>query len=319
MKSLKKNIWIFGGTGFIGDALVKKLSENENNRLHLLLHKNRPFKSLEHTNTFTGSLQDFDPAWFLKYPPDVIFHLARPAGGNHLSRSYAARSGLKANRKIIHILRDLYKPPVIVYVSGSLMFGTRDKETPAMEDSALAPVSFAASYFRLESPWIEAGKNEILDVRMARPGWIVGPSSWFVEFFWKPYLVSGKVPFYGDGNQQMSVIHLEDCAGLIASLGNAEERYRSLNIFCGPIVTQNEFSAQMAGLLNTETTRIPFNKIVRKYGRTVSMALTSSIPMGTIYNEIYNHYSFKYPDLKSILVNIIGILKNKQEILSKTP
>lgn len=319
MNTLQKNTWIFGGTGFIGDALVKKLSEDESNRLHLLIHKKRSFKSLEHINTFSGSLQDFDPSWFLKYPPDIIYHLARPAGGNNFSRFLAARTGQKANRRLIQILRDLHKPPVIVYVSGSLMFGPRANGALAFEDSALAPVSFAASYFRLETPWIEAGKRGVLDVRMARPGWIVGPSSWFEEFFWKPYLASGRVPFYGDGIQQMSVIHLEDCAGLIAALGNAKEQSRGLNIFCGPILSQSEFSSQMAGLLNTETTRIPINKIVRKYGKTVAMALTSSIPMGTRYKEIYKGCGCKYPDSEAILVNVIGIFKDKQEILPKTP
>ena len=79
---MKKNCWILGGTGFIGHQLVKHLSETANYRLHMLVHQNISYRELENHSLFTGNLEDFDWSWLEKYPPTVIFHMARLAGSN---------------------------------------------------------------------------------------------------------------------------------------------------------------------------------------------------------------------------------------------
>jgi nucleoside-diphosphate-sugar epimerase len=219
MNNQQKNIWIFGGTGFIGNALVSQLASNPQNRLFLLLHRTTNFKKYEAFNTFYGSLSDFDFNLFERYPPDIIFHLARFAGGNPVTRHLASRRAFMANQRLKSMLKKLEKPPVVVYVSGSLMYGPQLGNGCATENTPLNPVAFATHYIKGEEPWIEAQKEGIPDIRFARPGWIVGTSSWFKEFFWNFYLKTGKIPFYGDGNQLMSVVGLQDCARLIDRLG----------------------------------------------------------------------------------------------------
>ena len=319
MSYLQTDIWVFGGTGFVGKALVKLLSSYRNYSLHLLIHKNRPYRYLEDVNTISGSLMGFDSSWFLRYPPDILFHMARPAGRFSLTRFYASRRGQIANSRLTHILRELSEPPIVVYVSGSLVYGSQSGGKPALEDSDKDPLSFATQYSRLERPFLLARKEGFLDVRIARPGWILGPSSWFREYFWKPYLLCGKVACYGDGTQQMSIIHLDDCAALIAALGRKELKKQDLNVFCGPAISQWEFSVKLAELLNTEIFMVPFNDTCRLYGKTVALALTSSIPLGTHYEDIHRETGFNYPDPESMLINVTGILKNEQGVLPKSP
>lgn len=310
MRNQARNIWILGGTGYAGRALATHLSRNAGNRLHLLLHKNADYRFLEGFNTFTGSLQNFDGSLLGRYPPDVIFHLARAGGKTALARYVAARQGEMANRRIVDILCGLPDPPVVVYVSGSLMYGRRPDDDPASEDSQLVPGSYARWYHRNEIPWMEARESGSLDVRFARPGWIAGPGSWFREFFWNHYRATGKIPCYGDGNQLMPLVHIDDFAAMTDALSRYGERSGNLNIFAGPAIRQNDFCVILSRLLDAEILRIPYGILCRRYGRTVAGALVSSIPMKTNYPEIHEKAGVRFEDAGKLLSHVTGLLKN---------
>jgi nucleoside-diphosphate-sugar epimerase len=311
MENRQKNIWVFGGTGFVGEALVSHLALNPHNRLFLLLHRTTNFKKYESFNTFVGSLSGFDFRLFERNPPDILFHLARFAGGNAATRHFASRRAFKANRRLKTMLENLEKPPVVVYVSGSLMYGPQLGDDCATERTPLNPVAFANYYKKGEEPWIEAQNEGIPDIRFARPGWIVGPSSWFKKFFLDFYLKTGKIPFYGDGSQLMSLVGLQDCARLIDRLGREGVKGQNLNIFTMPPVTQKEFSKHLAGKLNAEVTGILLPDVIRSYGKTVASALTTSIPLSTEYSEWYQNFQPSAPDLNTILDAGLALLKNE--------
>lgn len=315
----KRNVWVFGATGYIGSALVRHLGDDTSSLLHLLVHKRMPIHMMESCNAITGSLSAFNPFWLERYPPDVVFHLARPAGGNTITRHLAAYMGERANRRFVNVLLQLAKPPVVVYVSGSLVYGYRPASSPAAEDALPAPTAYARWYHRNELPWLEARRAGRLDVRFSRPGWIIGPASWFKAFFWKHYLETGRVPCYGDGKQLMSLIHLEDGVAMMDTLSRQGKRGQDLNIFCGQPVTHRTFVEILAELLNADVEMIPASAVRRKFGNTTAEALLSSTPMTTIHPQLYKNNTLKYRDVQAILSNIIRLLKNEQGILAKTP
>jgi nucleoside-diphosphate-sugar epimerase len=156
MEMAKKNIWILGGTGYIGAALVKHLAAIDGYRLHLLVHRNVPYKFLEPFSIYTGSLENFDLSWMEKYPPDIIFHLARLGGSNAFTRKFSSLKGAKANERLIKFLSGLKTSPVIVYVSGSLMYGHQESGSFVDENSELDPVSYGRYYYRAEEPLLKA-------------------------------------------------------------------------------------------------------------------------------------------------------------------
>ncbi len=315
----RKNIWMFGATGFIGRALFDHLAMNPQNRLFLLLHRKMPFKKFENHNTFTGNLSDFDSRLFEHYPPDAIFHLARFPGGNAFTRMLASQRAFKANQRLVEILEKLEKPPVIVYVSGSLMYGPQKINEPATERTPLNPAAYAKYYIKGELPWLRAQEQKILDVRFARPGWIVGPSSWFAEFFGKYYLKTDKVPYYGDGSQLMSLVSLRDCARLIARLAEKGTVRQNLNIFTMPPLPQKEFSELLAGKLNAAATEISMQNLHRRYGKTVASALTSSIPLSTLYPDFYRDYQPVAPDLEAVFEEVLSFPENEEGIFAELP
>ena len=104
MDEKKKNIWIFGGTGFVGKSLITYLSRIKNYQLHILIHNNAPYKFLEPYNTFTGNFENFDLKWLELYPPDLIFYSARLGGRNRLVRIYRSIKSAKANNRLIEFL-----------------------------------------------------------------------------------------------------------------------------------------------------------------------------------------------------------------------
>lgn len=314
-----KNCWILGGTGFIGHELVKFLAETKRYRLHLLVHQNIPFRELENHALYTGNLEDFDWTWLKKYPPSVIFHMARLGGSNSITRSLASRKGAKANDRLISFLKDQAHSPLLVYVSGSLIYGPQEGEMAADENSAWNPVSYARYYFMGEKPWLNEQYYGTMDIRMARPGWIVGKGSWLKAFYIKPYLETGRIPLYGEGTQRMSLIHVEDCTRLITRLAERGKRKQNLNIMAGSPITQQEFAELLATQLNTQVQQMSFEQMKKKYGQTVTEALTASIPMTTIYPEFYAGFTFRYPDAQSMVEAISSFFEYEQGIFTKTP
>jgi len=315
----KRNIWIFGGTGFIGSILVKHLAANPRNLLHLLVHQNIPFRFLEKNNIFTGSLENFDVKWMERYPPEIIFHLARIGGSYNVTRYLASITGRKANRRLVSLLTALNISPVVVYVSGSLLYGNQPGEKEADENAKLLPVSYARYYMESEKPWLEAQEKKLLDVRFARPGWIVGPGSWFKIFFWNYYLLTGKVPLYGDGGQVMSLVHVDDCAAQLLNLAENGKKGQNLNIFSATPTSMQNFSITLANLLNTEVNKVSLKELRSRYGKTVAEAFGSSIPLTTCYPELAGLYRNLYPDSGSMLTATMTLLKHEQGVFAKTP
>ncbi len=312
----KKNIWVFGGTGFIGRALVEHLSKDPYNAISMLIHRTTPYRFLERFNTVTGSIGSFDPTWFERYPPDVLFHLARYAGSRPLTRVWASQKGEHANRRLVSIIKNLKKPPVVVYVSGSLLYGSRADHAPAFEDSPVVPASFAWYYQRNETPWLVAQQENTLDIRFARPGWITGPDSWFERFFWHHILETGKVPCYGNGNQLMSLIHLDDGVAMIDALSRIGKRGQNLNVFAGEPVTQKRFCEILADITGKEIEFISEIKLRKRFGKTVAQALTISIPMGTNYPEIQKAAGVRFVNHRALLSDVLRLLKNKQSVFT---
>jgi nucleoside-diphosphate-sugar epimerase len=315
----QRNIWILGGTGFIGTALTAHLRKNSLNRLQMLVHRNIPYRKLEDINIFAGGIEDIRPEWLINYPPDVVFHLARPAGSYYITRKLAARKAGRGNRHLFNLLHNLPKPPIVVYVSGSLMYGPQDMGRFANEETSLNPKSFARYYIEGERIWLEAQKKGLLDVRFARPAWILGPASWFREFYWKFFLLNRKVPVFGNGMQEMSLIHLDDCARMIDQLSTHGSVGNNLNIFSGPAVTQLEFSRHIIANLGAEIQYVSKNTLERKYGKTTASALLESIPLKTRYPELYEHSELLFPDIDSMIKHTLALLENEKSIFAKAP
>jgi nucleoside-diphosphate-sugar epimerase len=300
----RKRIFLLGGTGFIGAVLTRQLFANRQaNDLMMLIHRRARFRDLEQVNTNTGSLGSFDLALLDQFAPDTVIHLARMSGRGRIGRSIAAWGGIRANNRIIrHLNRQAIKPHTI-YVSGTLVYGDCG-DVPVDEESPIRPIGFAREYIKAEQPWMAALRKGETPVTILRPPWIIGKSSWFADFYLNSIKHHRAVPLFGEGTNLMSLIDVEDCAGLIAHAIRNSEPGRYYNLFVpGACITQLEFAERLADYTQTRIRRFSVSEIKSRFGQAVSEAFTFSVASSTKYPEFISGYNFKYPSIDAMIRN----------------
>ncbi len=298
----RKRIFLLGGTGFIGSALTRQLmADRESTDLMMLVHRSSPSRELEQVNVNRGSLGSFDLAMLDRFQPEVILHLARQGGRGRWGRYWAATKGRWANRRLVrHLARQAAKPQVI-YVSGTLVYGDCG-ESPADEARPIRPIAFAREYIKAERPWMTAQAQGVLPVTILRPPWIIGRGSWFGEYYLKSIKQHRVVPLFGDGSNVMSLLDVEDCAGLIRHAVGRAEPGRCYNLLApGACLTQREFAEKLARLTGSEVKGIPVAELRREHGAAVMEAVTFSNRSATRYPEFMAGYAFKYPTVDDMI------------------
>jgi nucleoside-diphosphate-sugar epimerase len=298
----RKKIFLLGGTGFIGTVLTQQLFANRQaNNLMMLIHRRARLRDLEQINTNTGSLGSFDLSLLDQFTPDTILHLARMSGRGRIGRYMAAFGGARANNRIInHLNRKPWKPHII-YVSGTLVYGDCGN-IPVDEDSPIHPIAFAREYIKAEKPWMDALQKGEIPVTILRPPWIIGKGSWFAEFYLNSIKYHKVVPLFGEGQNLMSLIDVEDCAGLIAHAVRNSDPGQYYNLFApGTCITQLEFAASIAKFTGTEIRKLSVSEIKSRYGQAIWEAFAFSNIASTKHPEFLAGYNFKYPSIDTMI------------------
>jgi nucleoside-diphosphate-sugar epimerase len=302
------NTWVLGATGYVGSSVMRSLFKHPQTGelITPVVHKSLPPPDFEQCNVLTGALENFEFEWLEKFPPSTFIHAARIAGATPLLRGFAAKKGEKANKVWFNELSKLATPPKVIYVSGTLMYGNLPKNQMAAENHPLNPVAFAKHYAYAERPFENAHNH--LDVRMVRPAWILGPNSWFEIFFYKPAIKKGFVPIYGNGQQLMSLIHIDDCGGLILHAARNGTPGLSYNIFAAPPIHQIEFSNIVAEKMGLKTSFVTGSAVPNE----ASAALTSNIPVATLHKGWWSEFDFQYPTVELMVCDVLARLKAKR-------
>jgi nucleoside-diphosphate-sugar epimerase len=281
-----KHVWVLGGTGFIGQAVVRLLLDNQADVTMLV----RPGSNvtLKDVQFFKGDLRSLrweSLALDAGRTPDAIIHLARIPGRRWLTRWVAGFQGGAASRRLLRWLETLSNPPHTVYVSGTLVYGDRGLQ-PADETTPLNPIAFQRDYVRAELPFLDKmkpaafariDKSKLLPLSVVRPPWVIGDGSWFLQFYVNTALRTGKVPVFGSGDNLMSHIHVEDCAAQIIAVALGNTPGHTYNLCSMPAVPQREFAQMLCSLTGAQKEMLPEAAVRRKYGRTLAEALLFSV------------------------------------------
>jgi nucleoside-diphosphate-sugar epimerase len=266
----------------------------------VLAHKNVDYRALEDVNLVVDSLTHLDLSWLEIFEPDTIIHVARLGGSGRVRRWVASRRGRAANQRLVDWLSAHAPTTRVVYVSGTLVYGDRG-DVDVDERSSLHPTAFAREYIRAEYPWMDAQREGALPVTIVRPPWVVGPGSWLHAHYVRPARHRGEVPVYGSGENWMTLLDVEDCAGAILHLAEHARPPMTVNLLApGQWTRQREFADALAGLLSARILHVdPHDRrLIRD--RAVGEALTFSLRATTSHPGALDGYVWtapRWPDM----------------------
>lgn len=226
-------LFITGGTGFIGQPLVRLAAETGYSISLLSRSESASRKLAQRFPNVTPVIGDLrEPRSFqdsLRKATHVI-HLAQPqAYGSKVTEARANIYKNERERMDFNLLDTLLGASAerILYVGGTSYIGEqgdtlKDETTQANPKGwgpmVARPIELLPSYRARGLPILEAF-----------PGWVYGHGSWYHQYYLRP-LSKGRVFFrlIGSERQWTSPIHLQDCARALLHLlwkGQIGERY----------------------------------------------------------------------------------------------
>jgi nucleoside-diphosphate-sugar epimerase len=293
---------VLGGAGFLGAPLVRRLRA-AGVRTTCLLHR-RPLPTAD-VGVLLGSVDRFRWRALERDPPDVIFHLARISGRGGIRGAVTRVRNRLASERLLLWLAGCARPPLVVYVGGTLAYGSHGEEQ-VTEQTPLAPISFSRDYHQAELPWLRASRANDAPVIVARPAWVLGPGSWFEAYYQRFVRAERAVPLYGPGDNWMSLVHVEDCAGLLVHLARGAPPMTAVNVFTGPPLRQAELAERLARLLSLPVRRVSLDEVERRWGRAVREAFDFSARVGTVHQALHAGYQPEHQDLDADLAALLG-------------
>ncbi len=301
------NVLLIGGSGFIGSSVAYQLAA-EGVKLSALYHKNPPEPN--GVRQLKGDFRKFDWTALEDDLPGVIIHSGRISGRTTPGRWLAGWQGAWANQRLVKWMESLKNPPRLVYVSGTLVYGSNGTR-PVHEDAPLAPTGFQKYYLRAEYPLLNAAKTSQLPLYIARAPWVLGAGSWFRQFYWRQIQRQGEVPLFGDGENLMSIIHVSDSGRLINHIAKHSAKPGVVNMAVQKPVTQKMFCTTLSDLTGVPVKSYSLETLRRKYGKTVAEALSFSLNPVSDRTELE---SFKpnFPTLSETLADVIQKLEKER-------
>lgn len=296
-----KHALVLGGTGFLGVPLVHRL-RTSGVRTTCLVHR-RPL-AVPEVGELRGSLDSFSWRRLTDDPPDVVFHLARIGGRGGVRGAVTRVRNRLANERLVLALASWPRPPLVVYVGGTLAYGSHGEEL-VTEETALAPTSFSRDYHKAELPWLRALRGNDVPVIVARPAWVLGAGSWFDAYYRRFVLAEHAVPLYGSGDNWMSLVHVEDCAGLLEHAARRALPMTVVNVFADPPLRQAELAERLARLTSLPVRRVSLDDLERRLGRAVREAFTFSARVSTVHAALQATYRMAHHDLDADLAALL--------------
>lgn len=286
-------ILVTGATGFAGSALLKYLTTIQGADITAIVHKTPIQVPHQHIRYVQSSLQDL--ASFLQGETefDYIFHLARIPGkrfGN-LGRILAGLQGAAANKKILKAISDKGSKTRLVYLSGSLMYGHHPGKA-CVERDRINPTGFAKYYYLAEKPLLNVINNKTANVVMLRAPWIMGKGSWFAKLYEEHIIKQKQVPIYGNPDRHMSLISVDDCAGMLWHYAVHAKSAGIYNIYTADNVPYTQFLNYIAKAYNTEN-YVAYDeaKMLKFADKTTVDSICCDVVLDTQYKELLSSYT----------------------------
>lgn len=247
------NLWITGGTGFLGAHIAERFVENGDS-VTVLKRTSSALGKLENVKNkinFIDISCDDIRGRMCAAPPDMIIHCATDYGRDiNCARSDIVEANLLLPLRLLEM---------------SIEFGVKVFiNTDTFLDKGISAYSLSKNHFR---DWLMASSSQIVCVNIVLEHFY-GPGddpSKFVTFIVKSLLDEvSEIPLTA-GMQRRDFIHIDDVVSAFAKIKTATENYMpgfyEFEIGTGTTISIRDFVGLVKDLAGNTTTELRFNAI----------------------------------------------------------
>ncbi len=199
-------VFITGGTGTIGEAVIKELRRAGHavtglSRSEASDAKLRSLGATPHR----GSLDQPASYQSAAAAHDALLHVAFDYGS-------AIATDRVAIETLLAAARGANAPRVVVYTSGVLVLGNtgRPADESASTEGAIPMVAWRPAHERLT---LEAA-NDLVSTAVIRPGFVYGGTKGLIADYAESARATGAAVYIGDGKNRLPFVHRDDLAVL---------------------------------------------------------------------------------------------------------
>lgn len=241
------NILITGGTGLIGQQLIRQLMKQNANITVLTRSKHKAKQVLPHEITLieTLSLSDVENQ-------DSIINLAgEPIADKRWSapqKSRICNSRWQITKQLTSLISQAEKPPA-VFISGSAI-GVYGRQQQSIDESFTQyHQEFTHEVCKKWEALATAAQSANTRVAILRTGIVLSKDGGALGKMLLPFKLGlgGKI---GAGQQVMSWIHIDDMVAAILYINKTKQLSGVINVTAQNPVTNQEFSKTLADALN---------------------------------------------------------------------
>ena len=207
------NIFITGGSGFIGNAVAKAF-KSQGDDVVCLCHSDMGLKMLEAQGYKAVKGEMDNPGEWQDYAKaaDIIVHAAHLRPGWRLSRAWLKKSTELRNatlNALIDAARSSGSCKALIYTSGMVAHG--DHGDDLIDEETMPNQSALGEYHLAGEALARQSENEGVPAVCIRPGMVYGPTGTFGKYFLAP-AEKGKYQYPGAGDNYLPFVHVEDLA-----------------------------------------------------------------------------------------------------------
>ena len=296
---------ITGGSGFLGQELIRRLTERGDSVVQLVRRDPVPGAAVKEVRWDPADANSVDPDAIGHV--DAVFNFSGVTVAKRWTQSYKrliADSRIDTTRTLIQILSRLDEPPMaVITASGLAIYGDRGEEH-LTEDSPPG-AGFLAG---VAIPWEEAtaaASGPGCRALTARFGVVMSGSGGALPTLALPFRlgVGGRI---GNGRQWTAWIHLDDAISALVFMADREELSGPVIVAAPGIVRNADLGKAIGKVLGRPSlswmpaviARLVFGQYVQE------LAIASA--RATPERLLNAGFEFKYPDLESCLQQELG-------------
>jgi nucleoside-diphosphate-sugar epimerase len=238
-------VLVIGGTGFIGQALVRKLVDAGHGvRVMARNPSNLPASLVElGVDAQRGDFTDIAAVERSLEGIEVVYHLARGFGNTwaeYLEGDVEPTSALARACQARGVRRFIYASSIAIYDAGRSGHSITEETKPV--GSMLRANPYARSKAENEANLLEMYRSEGLPLVIVRPGIVLGhggnPLHWGIAAW--PHETVCRL--YGDGTHPLPIVLVDDVAdAMVATLDAPNAIGQSYNLAGPPCITANDY------------------------------------------------------------------------------